>query len=317
MAEWKMGCYDGERFALPTPLAWELNYGLGSPCDSFWVKTLWTPGQEERLAAGTRMQVMEGGGTVFTGVLDECQCQWSQEGCVAEFSGRGMQALLLDNQAGAVDYGQASLGEILRGYVSPYGISLEKEVYLPPVWGFSVGSGSSCWKVLYDFVRYHGAATPRFTREGKLALHPWADGEPVALEAGAPVTRFLWKYQRYGVLSQVTVRDTTGWNPQVVRNAAFQAQGGQCSRVMLLPRKTAYQARRYNAQFQLDRSKARMETVEVTLAMGFAAWPGDLVQLTRPGWSRNGRYRVLESRVRLDGEGLRTTLLLGDPAAVL
>ena len=75
MAEWKMGCYDGERFALPTPLAWELNYGLGSPCDSFWVKTLWTPGQEERLAAGTRMQVMEGGGTVFTGEIGRASCR--------------------------------------------------------------------------------------------------------------------------------------------------------------------------------------------------------------------------------------------------
>lgn len=317
MAEWTLLGYDGKREVLPTALAWDLQYGLGSPCDSFRVKTLWTGGKEDRLAAGTRVQVTEGGKRVFTGVVDECLCQWDEHGCVAEISGRGMQALLLDNQAAAADFGQASLGEILRQYVSPYGIALEKAVQLPTVWGFSVGSGSSCWKVLYEFARYHGAATPRFTREGKLALHPWADGEPVQVDASAPVVKLVWKYQRYGVLSQVTVRDTTGWNPQVVGNADFQARGGQCSRVMLLPRKTAYQARRYNAQFQLDRSRARMETIEVTLAMGFAAWPGDLVQLTRPGWSRNGRYRVLESRVRMDESGLQTVLLLGDPAAVL
>lgn len=317
MAEWNLLCWDGKRETLPTALSWELQYGLGSPCDSFRVKTLWSGGKEDRLAAGTRVEVSEGGKRVFTGVVDECVCQWDEHGCTAEISGRGMQALLLDNQAAAADFGQASLGEILRQYVSPYGIVLEKPVQLPAVWGFSVGSGSSCWKVLYEFARYHGGAAPRFTREGKLALHPWEDGEPVRLDAAAPVTRLLWRYQRYGVLSQVTIRDTTGWNPQTAVNTTFQAQGGQCSRVMLLPRNTAYQARRYNAQFQLERSKAKLETIEITLAMGFAAWPGDLVQLERPGWSRNGRYRVLESRVRLDGAGLETTLLLGDPAAVL
>lgn len=317
MAEWKLLCFDGQSYDLPAPLEWEINCGLGEPCDSFRVKTLWSAGQEERLAAGTRVHVHQDGERVFTGVLDECVCQWDARGCIAELTGRGMQALLLDNQAAAADFGQVTLGEILRQYVTPYGISLERQVSLPSVWGFSVGSGSSCWKVLYDFARYHGAATPRFNRMGQLALHPWADGKPLQLDTDAPVTKLLWRYQRYGVLSQVTIRDTTGWNPQVAVNAEFQKRGGSCSRVMLLPRKTAYQARRYNAQFQIDRSKARLETIEVTVALGFAAWPGDLVQLTRAGWSRNGTYRVLESRVVLDQSGLQTTLILGDTQAVL
>ena len=57
-----------------------------------------------------------------------------------------LQALLLDNQAEAADYGQATLAEILRRYVTPYGVGLEKAVSLPAVQGFSVASGSSCWK---------------------------------------------------------------------------------------------------------------------------------------------------------------------------
>lgn len=317
MAEWKLRCYDRQEYLLPTPLEWELNCGLGEPCDSFRIKTLWKAGQEKRLMAGTRVHVEADGKRLFTGVLDECVCQWDSRGCTAELSGRGMQALLLDNQAPAADFGQITLGEILRQYVTPYGITLEKWVNLPGVWGFSVGSGSSCWKVLYDFARYYGGATPRFNREGQLALHPWADGKPLELDEDAPVTGLLWRYQRYGVLSQVTIRDTTGWNPQVAVNTAFQDQGGQCSRVMLMPRKTAYQARRYNARFQLERSKARMETIEVTLALESAAWPGELVRLTRAGWSRNGIYRVLESRMVLDQNGASTTLILGDPQAVL
>mgnify|MGYP003080727985 CR=1 FL=1 len=111
--EWTMLCYDGTEYTLPTPVAWRLNYGLGTPCDSVWVKTLWSAGQESRLADGTRLRVTEKGETLFFGVIDECETQWSPAGCVAEITGRGLQALLLDNQAEAADYGQATLAEIL------------------------------------------------------------------------------------------------------------------------------------------------------------------------------------------------------------
>lgn len=317
MTEWSMVCYDGRKFTLPAPLEWELEYGLGSPCDSFRVKCLWTAGQEDILADGTRMLVKEDGQVQFTGVIDECQCIWSEEGCTAEITGRGMQALLLDNQAEAADYGQATIGEILRNYVTPYGISLAGTANLPGVWGFSVASGSSCWKVLYEFARYHAGVTPRFDREGRLVLSNWADGMPIVLNEDAPVTRTVLRQKRYGVLSQVTVKDASGWNRQVEVNQEFLARGGQCSRVILLPRKTGYQERRYNARFQLDRSKAEQTQVEITVALPFAVWPGDLVELSRAGWSRNGRYRVQESRVTMGEQGCETTLLLGDPDAVL
>lgn len=317
MTEWTLVCCTGKRYTLPDPVAWRLDYGLGSPCDGFWVKILWTAGQEEALADGVRMVVTEKGETVFTGIVDECECQWSEEGCTAEISGRGMQGLLLDNQAEAADYGQAALADILRNYVTPYGIELAENVSLPPVWGFSVTSGSSCWKVLYQFARYYAGVTPRFDRTGKLVLSPWKDGKPVELDERAPVTRLVLRERRYGVLSQITVKDVTGWNRQTVENAGFKARGGRCSRVILLPKNTGYQARRYEADFQLDRSAARMRQIEATAALAFAAWPGDLVKLTRAGWSRNGVYRVLESRVALDEGGCQTTLVLGDPKAVL
>ena len=317
MTEWRLNCYDGKAYTLPNPVAWRLDYGLGSPCDSFWVKTLWSVGQEETLAAGTRMQVFHDGGLCFVGVVDECEVRWSEEGCVAELSGRGLQALLLDNQAEAADFGQATLGEILRRYVTPFGIRLAKPVSLPAAAGFSVGSGSSCWKVLYDFVRYHGGATPRFTRTGQLALHGWEDRTVLSLDGTSPVTEVVWRDKRYGVLSQVTVKDVTGLVRQTVENAAFRREGGRCSRVLLLPRDTGYQARRYRAQFQLDRSAAERKTAAVTVAIPFAAWPGDLVQLALPGWKGLGRWRVRESQVTLGERGCATKLTLGKPDAVL
>ena len=53
------------------------------------------------------------------------------------------------------------------------------------------------------------------------------------------------------------------------------------------------------------------------MAIPFAAWPGDLVKLTRAGWSKNGVYRVRESRVEMDQRGCATTLTLCAPDAVL
>lgn len=312
-----MTCYDGQKIVLPTPIAWRLEYGLGSPCDSFWLKILWSSGKEDRLAQGTRMVVTEKGETVFTGVVDECEFTWSDQGCMAEITGRGMQALLLDNQAEAADFQNASLADILRWYVTPYGITLAKKAALPTVWGFSVTSGSSCWKVLYQFARYYAGVTPRFDRWGRLMLHPWEDGTPVELNMDAPVTKVVLREKRYGVLSQVTVKDVSGWTRQTEVNQEFRKKGGQASRVILMPKDTGYQARRYNARFQLDRSKAQHRQVEVTVALPFAAWPGDLVRLTRAGWSRNGLYRVQESRVAQGESGCVTTLVLGDPDAVL
>lgn len=317
MAEWIMTCWNGTQYQLPEPLAWKLEYGLGSPCDSFWVKFLWAVGQEDILTSGTRMTVTHEGETVFCGVVDECECIWSEAGCITEITGRGMQALLLDNQAEAVDFGIATLSEILRRYVTPYGISLAKAVSLPGVAWFSVASGSSCWKVVYEFARYYAGVTPRFTRTGRLELSPFTDGAPVKIGETAPVKKLVFREKRYGVLSQVTVKDAARWNRQTEVNAAFQNQGGCASRVLLMPRKTGYQARRYNARFQLQRSAAEQELVEVTVAFGFAAWPGDLLQLERPTWGKNGLYRVRESKVSFGEDGLETILLLGDPDAVL
>lgn len=317
MIQWRLTCYTGESYLIPTPLAWQLDYGLGSPCDSFWVKFPWEPEKKALMEQSTRVQVTEDGVPLFTGVVDEWECTWSQEGRMAQVTGRGMQALLLDNQAEAADYGQATLGEILRNYVTPYGITLEQPVSLPSVWGFSVSSGSSCWSVLYDFARYYAGVTPRFHRNGNLCLHPWTDGTPKELSADLPVIKVVDRYTRYGVLSQVTVKDVTGWRRQTETNDAFQAQGGCCSRVMLLPKNTSYQARRYNARFQLDRSAARMKELEVTIAQAFPAWPGELVKWNRSGMGRAGTYRVLESRVSMGEQGYETILVLGDPQAVL
>ena len=99
MAQWTLLCYDGRRETLPTALEWELQYGLGTPCDSFRVKTLWTGGKEERLMAGTRMEVTQEGKRVFTGVVDRYDITWDARGKTVTLRGRSPAALLMDNES--------------------------------------------------------------------------------------------------------------------------------------------------------------------------------------------------------------------------
>ena len=95
----------GRTFQLPVPLSWELNYTAGVPSDSFWVRCPWQAGQGTDPAEWVRFSAAEAGETVFSGVVDECEVNQGAEGLRLEVSGRGMAALLLDNEALGQDYG--------------------------------------------------------------------------------------------------------------------------------------------------------------------------------------------------------------------
>lgn len=122
----------GKRLQLPIPLAWELCYTAGTPCDSFWLRVPWQTGQCEDPADWTLFSALEDGETVFSGVVDECEVTRSRGGLRLELSGRGMAARLLDNQALGQDYGTATLEDILRDHVTPYGIQVAGRGALPP-----------------------------------------------------------------------------------------------------------------------------------------------------------------------------------------
>ena len=310
-------CYDGTKYQLPLPLSWQLDYALGVPCDSFWLRCVWEKGQEQVLADAVRFEAEENGETVFRGVVDECQVSRAGEGCLREVAGRGMAALLLDNEAGAADYQTATVEDILRDHVTPYGIETAGVDPLPAVSGFAVQSGSSEWKVLYDFARYYGGVAPRFDREGKLWLTGWQDGEAVVIGDSTPVTELVSRDRRYGVLSRVTVRDRTREVTETVENGEFLRRGGRSRRVLTMPGRSNYRAMRYSGQFQLDKSASELLRVQVRLPILFFAWPGQLVRLERWEWGRCGTFRVLESRVEADRSGGGTRLELGSPDAVI
>lgn len=305
-------CYDGKRYELPAAMRWRFQYGTGAPCDSFEVSCPWEGGPDPALSKAARFEAVWENETVFRGVVDEFECRWSSAGGSLLVVGRGMAALLLDNEAESADYQVATLDDILRRHVEPYGIQTAERQALPAVPGFSVESGSSEWQVLRDFARYHGGVEPRFDREGRLLLTGWKDEKRILVDERAAVLELRYREKRYGVLSEVLVRDRTRQSAQRVENKDFIAQGGRCRRVFSMPGRSSYQAMRYSGQYQLEQSAAERLRVELTLPERFAAWPGELVELQRERPALRGTWRVLETETGAGETGTYTKLVLGE-----
>lgn len=307
----------GQVLDLPPFLSWRIEYTAGSPCDSFEAECPWEGVGREELEEAVEFTALWRGKQVFRGVVDEVRIHEGPFGRRMALAGRGMAALLLDNQAEGAEYGRATIEDILRDHVRPYGIETGQIAGLPAVEGFAVSRGSSEWQVLYQFARYHGNVMPRFDRQGRLVLAPWDDREVLVVDQTAPVTGMEYRMRRYGVLSEVLVQDRGRLEAERVENRSFLAQGGRRRQVLTMPERSNYLAMRYRGDFQIRRSQARQVEVELTAAEPFYAWPGELVRLERPELDCEGVYRVLEAEVWTDGTGQGTRLTLARPDAVL
>lgn len=302
---------DGVRIDLPPFTGWKLRRTGSVPCDSFEGTCPWDAGAEPALEKASRLIVEEDGARRFTGVLDEYELTWDGGGGSLSLSGRGLAALLLDNEARGQDYQVATLADILKDHVTPYGVPAGRVGSLPPVPGFSVETGSSEWQVLYSFARYHGGVQPRFDAWGSLTVDAAAGGRTVAVDDRTGVTGVVWRDRRYGVYSEILLQDRTTRSVQRMVNEGFSQQGGRCRRVVTLPGKSAYQTARYSGQFQLDRSAEERFRVELTVPGSYFCEPGDrvAVSLSRPALA--GTWTVLETESVLDGTGARVKLTLG------
>ena len=307
-------CWDGTKITLPQVTEWAFQYGRGAPCDSFSLTCLWEP-EEDLLAEAVTFTAVEQGETVFTGVVDECERGWDGKGGFLTVSGRSMAARLLDNEALGMDYQVATWQDSVRDHVAPYGVQTVGSG-LPAVPGFSVAVGSSEWQVVYEFCRYYGGITPRFDRLGRLVATPWEEGKRLVLGEDAAVTALTLRDQRYGVLSQILVRDKTTGAVQTVDNSDFLRRGGQCRRVLTMPGKSSYQAMRYSGSYQLEQSAEELRQLELELPGAFLAWPGDLVEVRLSKPVGRGIWRVAEAVSGMDENGAYTRLILGLPDAL-
>jgi prophage tail gpP-like protein len=301
--------YTGARYEMPTLFSWDMSYGLGSPCDSFEVSFLFESGMQQALDDAVRFEAKNDGETVFTGVVDEYEMLADENGRLVSVRGRGLAALLLDNEAVAAEYYPASLRIILENHVYPWGITQVRAGNLPNVQGFSVSSGQSQWGVIENYSWFCGGIMPRVTREGVLLLNGEA-GNRLELTAESAICQQSFVRKRYGIISEVLVYNKSLGITSTVENSAFKARGGRCRRVITVPQTTGYDAMRHTGSYQIERSEDEEQVMTVTVPAIFAAFPGDTVVLRDSPLGMTGEYYVIRTRCRADGDDAGTEITM-------
>ncbi len=301
---------DGQVWNLPVLLSWQTLHTDGSSCDSFSMEFPWDGAYEAVLQKACRFSGQYGGQTVFTGVVDEYQVSLTETGLTVLVTGRGLAALLLDNQTVAAEYCTAQLEDILAAYVTPYGITKVDADAMGALTGFAVDSGGTCWAALCGFCRHAAEIRLRFLPDGTLVLRTAADMPGIAVSGEMPVLRAVWRVCRYGVYSQVdTVNRSNGAVTQT-DNAAFQRLGGQCRQVMTVAASGSLRAAFRTAAQRITDSMAEWRLLEVTLPGAFLAWPGAAAAVHLPRLGVSGSGTVTEAQTTFSTEGLTCTLTI-------
>lgn len=271
--------YTGKSYEMPVLLRWDFFYGDSLPCDAFEVCYIYKAEMLPILPEVTRFRAVHNGETVFSGVVDEFEVSYSDRGGLVYIRGRGLAALLLDNEAEAAEYFSVGLDSILNNYVYSCGISDVRRNISVPNQAIVVDSGTSCWRVLEDFMWFGSKTRPRFSRDGVLILG-CESGKRFIVDRNIALTAQRLRQRRYGVLSEVLVKNKALGTVDRVFNDEFVRRGGSCRRVINVPRYTRYDAMRSTGEYQIACSKEDKLLLSITVPQLFAAFPGDIVEFT-------------------------------------
>lgn len=282
-------------YDLPEPLAWTVTHTGSVPCDSYSMTVLYEADMAPvlRLAAG--FAAIESGQTVLRGIVDEYTVDLDADGLRATIVGRGYAARLLDNESRPATYQSATLEEIIRCHVTPYGISCDAVAPVRANSVYTVASGASQWKALDNFCRTYGGFSPRFARDGKLLAVPESQPRHLAIGEWSPVLSCSFRENHYGVLTEVLVIDKTRGVSYSVENPAMIQKGGQCRRVVYTPGQSTWAAMRYTGEYQIEQSRQDESVVTLCLPGSFLAYPGDCLDLELPRLGLSGTFRVAEA----------------------
>ncbi len=300
---------DHRSYALPPLTAWRVVHTGTVPCDSYAVTFPYTADMKEILHLAAGFLAMENGEVMLRAVVDEYTVELGSGGLTATMHGRGYAARLLDNESRPMTYQDATLEEILRNHVTPYGIVAAETAEVRAGGCYTVPAGCSQWRALEDFCRTFGGFSPRFGRDGRLhAASPGSGGR--VLRIGEEVLSCTLEEDHYGVLTEVLVIDKNRNTAYTVTNPDMMARGGQCRRVVYTPGSDTWAAGRYTGEYQIQRSREREKTVRVTLPGNFLAFPGDRVELELGRMGLSGTFFTAEADNRCDCEGATVTLRL-------
>ena len=299
----------GTETELPPFLSWDVCHGLGEPCDWFEVSFIYYSHQLSKLQSACRFRAEHNGATVFTGVVDEYSISIDEHGSVVTISGRSPAALLLDNELPAASYAALSSESLISSFITPYGISQVVSGAAKTLGSFSVSTGESAWSAVKRFSRYAWGTTPFFTPEGVLILNG-RQGSNITVDADKDAHAVKLRDERYGIISDVCVKNRVTGASYTVRNEDFIARGGKSHRELTVPKTTGADAARYTAEYQIAESVRGRHLIELTLTKQFACFPGDIIELSSTALGVSGSYRVSASHCWADSFSAGTIVTL-------
>lgn len=295
---------DHRIYDLPVLLSWNVTHTGSVPCDCFTVSFLYRKEMAEALEKAAGFLAWDRGQIMLKGIVDEYAVELGSEGLTAAVAGRGYAARLLDNESRPVTYQEATLAEIIRSHVEPYGISCRAAAEVRASSVYTVAAGTSQWKALDGFCRTYGGFSPRFSRDGfLLAVPDDEDARRLSIGDGDPVLSCVLREDHYGVLTEALVIDKTRNVSYSVKNQERINKGGQCRRVIYTPGQSTWAAMRYTGEYQIERSREEERSVTLTMPGSFLAFPGDLIHLELERMGLRGEFRVAEAENVFSGKG--------------
>lgn len=294
--------YQGRWMELPPLMAWDFYYADGSCADSFSVEFRYDGTWEERLRGAIRFQAVEGEHIRFQGIVDEYEITKNAKGVVGMLYGRGMMGLLLDNQVGQREYYYARLSDMIRKYVTPYGIASptgSRNFYLP---AYAVDYGESAWDAFSGFCLWGAKLQPRFLPDGTLVISgDHGKGQPIMEDD--PIVEVVRTNCRYGVYSSVVAKYIATGYEQKIENTEFRKRGGCATYRMTIPRRNRCRAGLRSAAMELENSRKKESGLTVTLSEPFWAQPMDEVQVDLKQLGLAGTFLVREAKNSGDASG--------------
>ena len=298
----------GNEYVLPTLFSWAVQRTDGRSSDGFEVKFLYRKNMKEILDNAVKFYGMYQGKTVFYGIVDEYSVDISA-GSVVTVSGRGMAGALMDNEAEAAEFYICGFNDILERCVYPFGVKrVKNSVYMPPLSGFNITTGESCWSVLKRFTEKSGGVTPYFDSDGTMILSS-KNNSNLKISKKTGVFDLAYKYCRYGEISKVVVRTVDGRRVEVA-NSDFIAIGGNALRVTTATKDTPRADMVYTGQELIKKSKMNKKLLTLSLPALFAAQPRDVVSVSLDDMQISGNFIVCEATTWADGSGSGTKLTM-------
>ena len=299
----------GTETELPSFLSWDICHSIGEPCDWFEVSFIYYSHQLSKLQSACRFRAEHDGATVFTGVVDEYSISIDEHGSVVTISGRSPAALLLDNELPAAMYAALSSESLVGSFITPYGISQVVSGAAKTLGSFGISTGESAWSAVKRFSRYAWGTTPFFTPEGVLILNG-RQGSNITIDADKDVHSIKLRDERYGIISDVRVKNRVTGASYTVRNEDFISRGGKSHRELTVPKTTGADNARYTAEYQIAESKRGKHLIELTITQQFACFPGDIIALSSTALGVSGSYTVCASHCWADSFSAGTIVTL-------